>query len=128
MIPIVTTPRPVPSRRVPLMAGSFVILLALPVFAAAQWSLAAWGLGATLWAASEAAAFAVARLPVSADNLVSSGVAGVAMMFRVLAVMAVLIAVAASNESLALSAALLFAAAYSLELAFSLFLYFGNKA
>ena len=124
---ILTTPRPVPSRRLPSVAGSLVILLALPVFAVASWSLSAWGLAAALWAAGEVFAFAVARLPLSLNNLVSSGFVGVAMTFRVILVMAVLIAVAASNESLALPAGLLYVAAYSLELALSLTVYFGSK-
>ncbi len=129
MIPrsILTTPRPVPSRRAPSAAGSLVILLALPVFAAAGWSLGAWALAAALWAAGEAFAFAIGRLPLSLNNLVSSGFVGVAMTFRVIVVMVVLIAVAASNESLALPAGLLYIAAYSLELALSLLLYFGSK-
>ena len=129
MIPrlVLVTPRPVPSRRLPSAAGSLVVLLALPVFAAAGWSLGAWGLAAALWAAGEAFAFAVARLPLSLNNLVSSGFVGVAMTFRVIAVMVVLIAIAVSNESLALPAGLLYIAAYSLELALSLLLYFGRK-
>jgi hypothetical protein len=42
--------------------------------------------------------------------------------------MAVLIAVAVSDESLALTAGALYVAAYSLELALLLALYFGSKA
>lgn len=122
-----STPRPVPSRRLPATAGSLLVLAALPVFAAAGWSLAAWGLGAALWFAGEAFAFAVGRLPLSLGHLVSSGFVGVAMTFRVIIVMVVLIAVAASDQALALPAGLLFVAAYSLELALSLLLYFGGK-
>jgi hypothetical protein len=124
---ILTTPHPVPSRRLPSMAGSLLILLALPVFAIAGWSLGAWGLAAALWAAGEVIAFALGRLPVSANNLVSSGFVGIAMTFRVIFVMAVLIAVATSNTSLALAAGVLYAAAYSVELAVSLLIYFGNE-
>ena len=125
--PILSTPRPVPGRRLPSTAGSLVLLLGLPVFAAAGWSLGAWGLAAALWVAGEAFAFAVARLPLSLNNLVSSGLVGIAMTFRVIVVMFVLIAVAVSNESLALPAGLLYVAAYSVELALSLLLYFGSK-
>jgi hypothetical protein len=129
MIPrsILTTPRPVPSRRLPAAAGSLLVLLAPPVFVAAGWSLAAWALGAALWFAGEAFAFAIGRLPLSLDNLASSGFVGIAMTFRVIVVMVVLIAVAASNGPLALPAGLLFVAAYSLELALSLLLYFGGE-
>jgi len=125
--PIVSTPRPVPSRRLPSTAGSLVVLLALPVFAATGWSLGAWGLAAALWAAGEAFGLALARVPLSLNNLVSSGLVGIAMTLRVIVVMVVLIAVAVSHESLALHAGLLYVAAYSLELALSLLLYFGNK-
>ena len=129
MIPrsILTTPRPVPSRRLPAAAGSLVVLLALPVFAAAGWRLGGWGLGAALWFAGEAFALVIARLPLSLNNLASSGFVGVAMTFRVIVVMVVLIAVAASDTALALPAGLLFIAAYSLELALSLLLYFGGE-
>ncbi len=129
MIPrsILTTPRPVPGRTLPAAAGSLTVLLALPVFAAAGWRLDAWGLGAVLWFVGEAFAFAIGRLPLSLSNLASSGVVGVAMTFRVIVVMVVLIAVAASNKELALPAGLLFIAAYSLELALSLLLYFGGE-
>jgi len=122
-----TTPRPVPGRRLPATAGSLAVLAALPVFAAAGWSLGAWGLGAALWFTGEAFAFAIGRLPLSLGNLVSSGFVGVAMTFRVIIVMVILIAVAASNSSLALPAALVFIAAYSLELTLSLLLYFGGE-
>ncbi len=123
---ILTTPRPVPSRRIPAAAATLVVLLALPVFAAAGWSLGAWALAASLWVAGEALGFALGRLPIGLDSLRSSGVVGVAMTFRVIAVMVVLIAVAASNEGLAIPAAALFVAAYSLELALSLVLYFAG--
>ena len=125
---ILATPRPVPSRLLPSAAGSLVVVLALPVFAAAGWSLGAWGLAAALWLAGEALAFGIARLPLGMNSLVSSGVVGITMTFRVVAVMMVLVGVAATSESFALTAGLLFAAAYSLELAVSLVLYFtGNK-
>lgn len=126
---ILATPRPVPSRRLPAAAGSIVVLLALPLFAAAGWSLGAWGLAAALWCAGEVIAFGIARLPLGMSSLVSSGLVGIAMTFRVVAVMMVLVAVAATNGSLALAAGLLFATAYSFELAVSLLLYFaGGKA
>ena len=121
---ILTTPRPMPSRRIPALGGSLVVLLALPVFIVADWSIGAWVLAASLWILGEAVAFLLARLPIGLDNLASSGVVGVAMTFRMIAVMVVLIAVAVSNEGLAVPAAGVFILAYSLELALSLVLYF----
>jgi len=121
------TPRPVPNRRWPAAAGTLLVLLALPVFVAAGWSLSAWGLAAALWAGGELLAFALGRLPLGLDNLAASGMAGIGMTFRVIAVMVVLIAVAATNEELAVPAAALFIAAYTLELALSLVTYFAGR-
>ena len=44
-----TTPRSVPGRLAPMLAGSGLILLALPVFAIAGWPLKGWALTAVLW-------------------------------------------------------------------------------
>ena len=124
---MLTTPRPVPDRRWPAAAGTLVVLLALPVFLAAGWSLPAWGLAAALWAGGEALAFALGRLPLGLDNLAASGMAGIGMTFRVIAVMVVLIAVAVRNEELAVPAAALFIAAYTVELGLSLLVYFSGR-
>jgi hypothetical protein len=124
---IFTTPRPIPDRRWPAAAGTLVVALALPVFLAAGWSVASWGLAAALWVGGEVLAFALGRLPLGLDNLAASGMAGIGMTFRVIAVMVVLIAVAATNEALAVPAALLFVAAYTLELALSFLSYFGGQ-
>jgi hypothetical protein len=125
---IFTTPRPVPDRRWPALAGTLLVLLGLPVFLAAGWSLAAWGLAAGLWAGSELLAIALGRIRLGLDNLAASGMAGIGMTLRVIAVMVVLIAVAATNEELALPAGALFIAAYTLELALSLAVYFAGKS
>ena len=125
---IFTTPRPIPDRRWPALAGTLVVLLALPVFVAAGWSLSAWGLAAALWAGGELLALALARLPLGLDNLAASGMAGIGMTLRVIAVMVVLIAVAASDARLGVSAALLYALAYTVELALSLMTYFAGDA
>ena len=124
---IFTTPRPIPDRRWPAAAGTLLVLLALPVFLAAGWSLASWGLAAALWVGGEVLAFALGKLPLGLDNLAASGMAGIGMTFRVIAVMVVLIAVAATDEALAVPAALLFIAAYTLELLLSLAAYFGGR-
>ena len=58
----------------------------------------------------------------------AAGVAGIGMMFRPVGVMVVAIAVAASNPEVGVAAALLYAVAYSLELALSLVSYFGKPA
>jgi hypothetical protein len=124
---IFSTPRPVPDRRWPAAAATLLVLLALPVFLAAGWGLASWGLAAALWVGGEVFAFALGKLPLGLDNLAASGMAGIGMTFRVIAVMVVLIAVAATNKDLAVPAALLFIAAYTLELGLSLVAYFGAQ-
>jgi hypothetical protein len=122
------TPRPVPSRLVPVAAGAAVVALALPVFAVAGWPLRGWALGAILWAGAQALGLLLSRLPLGADNLAASGVRGVGMMFRSVAVMVVVIAVAASNAEVGVAAGLLYALAYTLELGLSVLTYFGSPA
>lgn len=122
------TPRPVPSRAVPITAAAGLIALALPVFAVAGWPLRGWALGAILWVAAQALGLLLSRLPLGGDSLTASGVRGVGMMFRPVAVMVVVIAVAASNPEVGVSAGLLYALAYTLELGLSLLTYFGGPA
>jgi hypothetical protein len=110
-----------------VLAGGAVVALALPVFALAGWPLRGWALGATLWLAAQALALLMARLRLGADNLAASGVVGIGMSFRAIAVMVVVIAVAAVDAELGLAAGLLYAAAYTLELAVSLVTYFGGS-
>ena len=120
------TPRPIPSRLVPVAAGAAVVALAAPVFAVAGWTLRGWALGATLWVGAQALGVLLSRLRLGADNLAASGVRGVGMMFRPVAVMVVVIAVAASDPEVGVAAGLLYALAYTLELGLSLLTYFGS--
>jgi hypothetical protein len=124
---VLSTPRPVPSRILPAVAGGVVIALALPVFLAAGWPLAGWGLAAVLWLAAQALTLVLMRLRPGAGNLAASGVVGISMMFRAVAVGVVVIAVAATDPDVGVTAALLYALAYTLELALSLVSYFGNE-
>ena len=125
---VFSTPRPLPGRAVPAVAGAAVVALALPVFVIAGWRLDAWLLGAVLWTAAQALGALLARLPLGADNLAASGVVGIGMMFRPVAVMVVAIAVAASDAAVGVAAALLYALAYTLELGVALVAYFGSPA
>jgi hypothetical protein len=122
------TPRPVPGRALPALAGAAVIALALPVFLVAGWPLEGWALAAVLWFAGELLAALLARFRLGAGSLASSGVVGIGMSFRALAIGVVLIAVAASDARLGVSAALLYAFAYTLELVVSLLTYFTQDA
>jgi hypothetical protein len=119
-------PRPAPGRVLPLAAAAGVIALALPVFVIAGWRIQGWALGAVLWAGSQALGLLLARMRTGMNHLAASGVVAFGMMFRAIAVMIVLIAVAVSEPRLALAAALLYALAYTLELAVALTTYFGG--
>ena len=128
MTGVFSTPRPVPSRWPPLLAGAAVLVLALPLFLAAGWDVRGWAAGAVLWAGSRGLASLLTHLEVGASNLARGGMVGFGMTFRALAVMVAIVALAATDARLALAATLLYALAYTLELAVSLALYFGGEA
>ena len=107
------SPRPMPERRLPVAAGAVALALALPVFLLAGWDVRGWALGAVLWVGSQA--------------LRGSGVVAFGMMTRGIAIVLVALFVAVSNPDLAVAAILVYAFAYSLELAISLTLYFSGE-
>ena len=123
-----STPRPVPGRLAPTLAGGALVVLALPVFAIAGWPLRGWALAAVLWAGAQALAALLTRLPLDPGNLAASGVRGVGMSFRAFIVGIPLVAVTVADARVGLAAALLYALAYTLELAVSLIAYFGSEA
>ena len=123
-----STSRPIPRGVAPVVAGGSVIALALPVFLVAGWPVAGWGLAAVLWVGAQVLGALLARLPLGASNLAAAGVRGIGMMFRTIAVMVVVIAVAASDATVGLAAALVYALAYTLELTLALVTYFGSTA
>jgi hypothetical protein len=125
MAGVFSTPRPVPGRRVPALAGAAVIVLGLPVFLVGGFSLAGWALAAVLWAAGEALGLWLARIPTGADHLRKSGLVAVTMSFRGIAVMVALLAVTVADKSVGISAVVLYALAYTLTLGISLVEYFG---
>ncbi|HEX5469650.1 MAG TPA: hypothetical protein VFW80_11455 [Gaiellaceae bacterium] len=124
---VVLSPRPLPERRLPVVAGGAVVALALPIFVVAGWPLRGWLLGAVLWAASQLLGALFARVGIGEPNLRGSGVVAFGMMARGILLMIVAVAVAASSPSLAIAGALVYAAAYSLELGLSLTLYFSGE-
>lgn len=123
-----TTPRPVPTRLAPALAGSGLIVLALPVFVIADWPLRGWALAAVLWAGAQALSLLLTRLPLDAGNLAASGVRGIGMSFRAFIVGIPLVAVTVADARVGIAAALLYAVAYTLELAVSLISFFGSEA
>jgi hypothetical protein len=125
---ILSTPRPVPGRRAPMLAGAGVVALALPVFLVAGFPLDGWAIAAVLWAAGEALGLWLARLPIGADHLGFSGLVALAHSFRGIAVMVVLLVVTVADRDVGIAAVAVYALAYSLSLGVSLVEYFsGDK-
>ena len=127
MVRLASTPRPVPGRLAPVIAGSAVIVLALPVFAVAGWPLAGWLLAAVLWLAGQTLALVLTRLPLDTGNLAAAGMRGIGTSFRAIAIGVPLVAVTIADQSVGIAAALLYALAYTLELGVGLLTYFGAE-
>ena len=126
MAGVFSTPRPVPGRRIPALAGAAVVVLALPVFLVGGFPIAGWAVAAVLWAAGEALGFWLGRIPTGADHLKKSGMVALAMSFRGIGVMVVLLAVTVADKGIGISAVVVYALAYSLTLGVSLVEYFGS--
>jgi hypothetical protein len=124
---LLSTPRPLPGRRAPALAGTGVVVLALPVFLVAGFSLRGWGLAAVLWAAGEALSLWLARLPIGANHLGFSGFVALAHSFRGIGVIVVLLAVTVADRDIGISALVVYALAYTLSLGVSLVEYFGGE-
>ena len=123
---IFATQRPVPGRLVPALGALVILLLALPVFLLAGWDLAGWALGALLWAGLEAIEFMLTRLRGRTVNVGASAVLAFGLSFKAIAVLAVLVAAAATRPHLAAAAAVVYVLAYTFQLGLSLFTYFGS--
>ena len=124
---LLSTPRPVPGRRAPTLAGAGIVALALPVFLVAGFPLGGWALAAVLWAAGEALGLWLSRLPTGADHLGTSGMVALAHSFRGIGVIVVLAAVTVADRHVGLAALAVYALAYSLSLGVSLAEYFGGE-
>jgi hypothetical protein len=120
-------PRPLPERSVAVVAGGALVALALPVFLVAGWRIEGWALGAGLWIVSQLAGIVLNRAGIGEPTLRGSGVVAFGMMARGVLLMVGLLAIALFDPRLALAGALVYAAAYTLELALSLTLYFGGE-
>ena len=121
---VLGAPRPVPGRLLPVAAGAVVIALALPIFAVADWPFDGWVVAAVVWVGVQTLGLLLARVRPSADNLAASSVLAFGMMGRLLAVLVVLVAVTASDKSVGLAATVLYALAYTAELAVSVATYY----
>jgi hypothetical protein len=119
---------PTPRSHGPAIVGSIVVVAALPIFFVVGWPIGGWVLAATLWAAGQAIALVLQRLPLGMGNLASSGAVALGRMFRSVVAMVVLLAVTVSDRSLGLSAVAVYAVAFSAEFCSSLVLYYGGEA
>jgi hypothetical protein len=128
-LPAWTEPRTAPPALLPAAAGGIVIAVALPIFLLAGWRVSGWAIGAVLWLGSEALGWVLTRLQNRTGNLAAAGVVAFGMLFRGIAVMVVVFAVAVSDKWLGLAAALTYAVGYSATFGLQLVTYFsGPKA
>ena len=119
-----TEPRQAPPALLPAAAGGIVIAVALPIFLLAGWRVSGWAIGAVLWLGSELLGLVLTRLQSRTGNLAAAGVVAFGMLFRAIAVMVVVFAVAVSDKWLGLAAALTYAAGYSATFGLQLIAYF----
>ena len=122
-----TNPRRPPDAVLPAVAGSAVVVLALPVFLLAGWRIQGWALGAVLWFGAQGFGLLLHRLRPR-GTLAAAGLAAFGMMFRAIAVMVVVLAAAISDPWLGIAAALVYALAYTAELGLSLVSYYTGPA
>ena len=124
---VFSTPRPVPGRRIPALAGAAVVVLALPVVLVGHFAVGGWALAAVLWAAGEALAWWLGKLPIGADHLGMSGLVALAHSFRGIGVMVVLLIVTVADRHVGIAALVVYALAYTLSLGVSLLEYFSGE-
>ena len=123
---VFSTPRPVPGRLIPTIAGGAIILLALPVFAVAGWPLSGWALAAVLWSAALVFSLLLARLSGDPGNLAAASMRGIGTSSRAFLVGIPLVIVTVSNQDVGIAAAGLYAVAFTAELVVGLVEYFGE--
>jgi hypothetical protein len=112
----------------PAIAGALVVLLALPVFLAAGWRIEAWALGVGFWVAARLLGAVLNRIGIGAPKLSGSGVVAFGMMSRGIVLMVIAIVIAAFDPALALGGALVYAGAYTTELALSVTGYYSRSS
>ena len=116
---VFATPRPVPESRLPALGGTAVVIVALPVFLIGGWRLAAWGIAAGLWLAFLLIGALLRHLQLGSDNLAAAGLVAFGRMTRAVALVAILIVIAVKDSGLGLPAAVVYAVAFTVELALS---------
>ena len=94
----------------------------------AGWDLGAWALAAGCWAFFQGVGYLLARLPLGMDKLASSGLVAMGRMLRTIVLMTILVVVTTRDTSFGLQAAVVFALAFTVELALSMISYLGGEA
>lgn len=125
---IFASPRPIPGRLVPAISGAAVVVLALPVILIAGWSVRGWALAAVLWLGATLFALLLTRLPLGTGNLAAAGMRGIGTSMRAFLVGVPLVAITVADERLGLTAAIVYALAYTVELAVGILSYFSGEA
>jgi hypothetical protein len=125
---LISRPRPVPSRLLPLAGAGVAVGLALPVVLVGGWPLKGWVLGAVLWAGLAALSLVIAQLRARTKGVASSSLQGIELLVKALAVLSVVLAAAHSDGSVAVVAILVYALGYTLELMLSVASYFGSES
>jgi hypothetical protein len=121
--------RPLPERRLPLVAGTGLVALSLPLFLLVGWPIRGWGFGALLWVAGLLLELLFARVGIAGEpSIRGSGVVAFGMMSRGVLIMVLAFLVAATNPAVGVAGALLYAAAYTLEFGVFLALFFRAAA
>src|SRR5436190_2066861 len=114
-------------------AGAGMLLAATTAASVGLGALIGWAAGAVgygilgaavVWVGVQALGLLLSRVRPSPDNLAASSMLAFGMMGRLLAVLVVLVAVTASNQTVGLAATVLYALAYTAELAVSLASYY----
>jgi hypothetical protein len=113
------TPRPEPGHLLPALAGGVVLLVALPIFLVAEWPIGGWALATVLYVAVHVLDLILVRL--------GNGGKVFGVLFKALGLLVILVAVAASDKELAISAVLTYALAYTAEFGLSLAAYYGKE-
>jgi len=119
---VFTTPRPMPSRRIPIAGGATVLALALPLFIVAHWAIGGWAIAALLWIGAHALELLIARSGGKPQMQVF------AVFFKSIGVLVVLLATIVADKHTGLAALITYALAYTAELGLSLASYFGTEA
>ncbi len=127
-MPHVLIPHPAPRSHTPMIVGSIVVAGALPVFLITGLPIGGWVIAAILWAAGQAIALVLQRMPIGMANLASSGAVALGRMVRTITAMVVLLFVVVTNQKLGLSAVAVYALAFTAEFATSLLTYYGGEA